>query len=135
LLLRTLLSEFERLARVYRTSPQSQNWPHSVANFLDHREQNTVFERMAAFSWWSFNLAEPGAPAERPARHDRHSRFLSDARRGGGSWTHFHAEEDQPGANNVVVLSHSFWMRRFAGDTNILGRTLCWMAKASLSLA
>src|SRR5262245_8336059 len=55
----------QRLVRVFRTSPQSQSWPHSVANFLDHREQNTVFERMAAFTWWSFNLAEPGQPAER----------------------------------------------------------------------
>src|SRR6266581_4145426 len=66
LLLRALpYPNSERLVRVFRTSPQSQTWPHSVANFFDHREQNSVFERMAAFSWWSFNLAEPGAPAER----------------------------------------------------------------------
>src|SRR5436190_13636315 len=66
LLLRALpYPNSERLVRVFRTSPQSQTWPHSVANFFDHREQNSVFERMAAFSGWSFHLAEPGAPAER----------------------------------------------------------------------
>src|SRR6185503_8192194 len=55
----------ERLVRVFRTSPQSQNWPHSPANFLDHREQNKVFAYSTALTWWSFNCAEPGQPAER----------------------------------------------------------------------
>src|SRR5207249_3705077 len=31
--------------------------PHAPANFLDYREQNTVFERVAAFRKTSFNLA------------------------------------------------------------------------------
>ena len=53
-----------RLVRVFRTSPQSQSWPHSVANFLDHEAQNHVFEKMAAAAWASLNLAKPGAPAE-----------------------------------------------------------------------
>ncbi len=55
----------EQLVRLYRTSPQSPRWPHSVANLLDHRTHNTVFERVAAFNWSSYNLAESGAPAER----------------------------------------------------------------------
>src|SRR5439155_6240103 len=36
LLLRALpYPNSERLVRVFRTSPQSQTWPHSVANFFD----------------------------------------------------------------------------------------------------
>jgi predicted permease len=125
LLLRALpYPNSERLARVYRTSPQSQTWPHSVANFLDHREQNTVFERIAAFSWWSFNLAEPGAPAERLRGMIATADFFPTLGVAAALGRTFTAEEDHPGANNVVVLSYSFWMRRFAGDTNILGRTL-----------
>jgi len=114
----------ERLVRVFRTSPQSQSWPHSVANFLDHREQNSVFERMAAFSWWSFNLAEPGAPAERLRGIIATADFFPTLGVTAALGRTFRTEEDQPGRNNVVVLSHSFWMRRFAGDTNIIGRTL-----------
>ena len=38
----------ERLIRVWRTSPHSQSWPHSPGNFSDYREQNGVFERLAA---------------------------------------------------------------------------------------
>src|SRR3989440_5182451 len=34
----------DRLVRLFRTSAQSQSWPHSPANFLDYREQNTVFD-------------------------------------------------------------------------------------------
>ena len=34
----------ERLVRVWRTSPHSQNWPFSAGNFFDQRAQNTVFE-------------------------------------------------------------------------------------------
>ena len=36
----------------------------------------------------------------------------------------FSAEEDQPGNNHVVVLSHDFWQRRFGGDRNLLGQKL-----------
>src|SRR5687768_1003171 len=34
------------------------------------------------------------------------------------------AEDDQPGAAPVVVITHSYWWRRFAGDTSIVGRTM-----------
>ena len=55
----------ERLVRVFRTSPHSQSWPHSAANFFDQREQNAVFEKMAAYNFASRNLTEPGQTAER----------------------------------------------------------------------
>jgi len=37
----------------------------------------------------------------------------------------FTAEEDQsPGKDPVVVISHGYWLRRFAGDVGVLGRTV-----------
>jgi putative ABC transport system permease protein len=33
-------------------------------------------------------------------------------------------DEDKPGANPVVTLSHGLWQRRFGGDPNIIGRAL-----------
>jgi hypothetical protein len=62
-----------RLVRVFRTSPHSQNWPHSAANFFDQHDQNTVFEKMAAYNFSSRNLTEQGQTAERC-----HRGFLSD---------------------------------------------------------
>src|SRR6185436_17369851 len=54
-----------RLVAVFRTSPHSQSWPHSPGNFLDYREQNEVFESLAAYRRASFNLSDNGQPAER----------------------------------------------------------------------
>ncbi len=36
----------------------------------------------------------------------------------------FISEEEEPGRNRVVVLSHSFWQRRFGADGNIIGKTI-----------
>ncbi len=114
----------DQLVRIHRTSSQSQSWPHSAANFLDERGQNQVFSGMAALSWASFNLAESGQPAERLhgmiASADLFSLFGVQPALG----RVFTGEEDQPGRNNVVVLNYGFWQHRFAGDTNIIGRTL-----------
>ncbi len=34
------------------------------------------------------------------------------------------ADETAPGADPVIVLTHDFWRTRFAGDPNVVGRTL-----------
>src|ERR1041384_7385340 len=36
----------------------------------------------------------------------------------------FVGEEDRPGANHVVVLSHELWQRRFGGDPQLIGQSL-----------
>lgn len=33
-------------------------------------------------------------------------------------------EEDQPGRNKVVILSHSFWQRRYDGDGSVVGKRI-----------
>jgi ABC-type lipoprotein release transport system permease subunit len=38
--------------------------------------------------------------------------------------TFFAEDETAPGANPVAVLSYDFWQNRFAGDPNVVGRTL-----------
>lgn len=55
----------ERLAMVFRTSPQAQDWPHSPAEFDDIRKRATSFEALGAYYHNSFNLGHPGLPAER----------------------------------------------------------------------
>src|ERR1041385_2620429 len=36
----------------------------------------------------------------------------------------FAPDEDQPGKDKVVVLTHGFWQRRFGGETNVVGRAI-----------
>jgi predicted permease len=116
--------EADRLVRVFRTSSHSQRWPHSPANFLDQQQQNSVFERMAAVNVRSSNLSGAGQPAERLRALEASADFIPllgiQPMFGRG----FLPEEDRPGRNNVVILNHGFWLRHFAADTNILGRTL-----------
>lgn len=113
----------DRLVRVFFTSPHSQRWPHSPANFLDQRDRNSVFERMAATTARAFNLSEPGQPAERLrvvlATADLIPMLGIQPLLGRA----FLPDEDQPGRNNVVILNHAFWLRRFSADPGILGRT------------
>jgi len=113
-----------RLVRVFRTSPQSQAWPHSVANFLDHQTQNSVFERLAAASWTTLNLAEAGAAAEQ-----LHGMIVTadlfptlGVQPELGRW--FTTEEDQPGHGQVLMITHELWVSRFAADPGIVGRSL-----------
>jgi putative ABC transport system permease protein len=117
-------ADSDRIVRVYRTSPQSQSWPHAPGNFLDHQAQNTVFERMAAQQWTSFNLAEPGQPAERLRGMNVTADFFPVLGVQPALGRFFGPEEDRPDKDGVVVLSHSFFLHRFAGDASIVGRDL-----------
>jgi predicted permease len=114
----------ERLVRIFRTSPHSQSWPHSAANFLDYRAQNSVFDHMTAFRGSGYNLAEPGEATERLEGARVTADFFPSLGVRPMLGRVFAQEEDQPGNSQVIVLNDSCWIRRFAGDTNIIGRTL-----------
>ncbi len=113
----------QRLVRVCRTSTHSQDWPHSAANFLDYREQNTVFDHITCFRRSSYNLVEHEG-AERLEGMRVTADFFPALGMQPALGRVFTAEEDQAGADQVIVLSDSLWMRRFAGDSNVIGRTL-----------
>src|SRR5687768_7471490 len=53
-----------QLVRVFRTSPHSQSWPHNPGNFFTQRERNTVFDKMAAYTYAGRSLVEQGQTAE-----------------------------------------------------------------------
>ncbi len=112
------------LVRVFRTSPHSQYWPHSVANFIDQHDKNTVFEKMAAYNFVSRNLVEQGQMAERLLGLAATADFFPLLGVAPARGRVFAPEEFEPGADNVIVLSDRFWTRRFGGDTNIVGRTV-----------
>lgn len=114
----------ERLIRVWRTSPHSQTWPHSTANFFDQHDQNTVFEKMAAYNFTSLNLTEQGQTAERLLGLAATADFFPMLGVAPARGRVFKPEEFEPGADNVVVLTDRFWARRFGNDPNIVGRKI-----------
>ena len=114
----------ERLIRVFRTSPHSQSWPHSAANFFDQSSQNTVFEKMAAYNFVSRNLTQQGQTAERLLSLAATADFFPILGVPAAHGRVFKPEEFEPGTDNVVVLSDRFWTRRFGNDPNIVGRKI-----------
>jgi len=124
LMFRTPYPDDTRLVRIYRTSPQSRQWPHSAANFLDHRAQAQSFERIAANSWASYNLAEPGQPAEQLRGLNVTADFFPLLGVQPEAGRFFTSDEDAPGKNRVIVISHATWLQRFGGARDAIGRTL-----------
>src|SRR5215210_3565826 len=115
----------DRLVMVWEDGSQ-QGFPRnsvSAANYVDWRDQNQVFEGMAIIGRMNFNLTGAGEPERIDGR--RVSANLFDLI---GVKPHlgraFFLEEDQPGANRVVIMSHGLWQRRFASDMNITGKSI-----------
>jgi putative ABC transport system permease protein len=103
--------------------PQFPEFSVAPGNFLDWQKQNTVFEKLAAIRGSSYNLVDTGEPERlRGARVSAGLFEMLGVKPASGRT--FAAEEDQPGHDAVVILSHSLWQRRFGADPNILGRTL-----------
>jgi putative ABC transport system permease protein len=93
----------------------------AVANYIDWRDQNQVFEGMAATAEASFNLTGTGDPERLEGQLVSASFFpLLGVEPQLGRV--FLPEEDRPGVNNVVLLSHGLWQRRFGSDPNVVGK-------------
>ncbi len=96
----------------------------SYPNFVDWRNQNTVFENVAALrTRESFNLTGTGE-SERLQGRLVSANFLATLGVKPIRGRDFLAEDDRPGAIPVVLLSHGLWQRRFGTDENILGKQL-----------
>jgi predicted permease len=93
------------------------------ANYVDWKTQAQSFEDVAATHESSMNLTGDGEPERVPTRRVTANFFslLGVPPLIGRS---FLPEEDRPGANRVVVLSYPLWQSRYAGDRNILNRTI-----------
>lgn len=129
-LLRPLpFKEPDRLVRVYNNF-LNQELPRisaSVPEFLDYREQNTVFEHIAASTGFNANLAsfdggEPESVAAVATSHELFAVLGIQPLKG----RTFAREEEQEGRARVVVIADSLWQRRFGGDANIVGRNLVY---------
>jgi putative ABC transport system permease protein len=121
--------EPERLVMVWADRPIMQaqtglpDFPVTVADFVDWRNQNQVFEHMAAMEGWRMNLTDGGEPESVIGLRASASLFpLLGARLAMGRA--FLPEEDRAGADRVVVLSHGLWRQRYGADPKIIGQKI-----------
>lgn len=95
----------------------------SATDVADYRARNHVFEEISTYTDFRPIFSGDAEPERVPG-----------AQVGDGFFTVMHAqsllgrvftaEEQQDGKDLVVVLSYGLWQRRFAGDPNIVGKTI-----------
>jgi putative ABC transport system permease protein len=115
----------EQLALIWGKLPAavSGNVGASAPEFADYRDQNLVFSSVAAYTSSSFNLSGVGEPERIVGTSVSASLFpLLYVQPALGRA--FLNEEDRPGHDRVVILSHGLWRRRFAGDSAVIGRSV-----------
>jgi putative ABC transport system permease protein len=116
-----------RLALVWECDAHdSTNWNIvSAPNFWDYQKQSDVFESMAIFDSGGrgYNLSQ-GSDPERVSGVRVSSQFFTvlgvQPLLGRG----FLPDEESAGNDHEVVLSYPLWMRRYAGDPSLVGKTI-----------
>lgn len=87
------------------------------------RDETDTLQQIAGYNSRSFTLTGRGEPARVPGAGVSASLF-SLLRVPPALGRGFSRDEERPGANTVVVLSHLCWQNRFGGDPDIVGRPL-----------
>jgi putative ABC transport system permease protein len=93
------------------------------ANLQDYARQNHVFSGMAGVDKVGKNLTESGPP-ERIFGEQVTASFFTVLGVQPAQGRAFTPEEDRPGANRVVILSHELWQERFGSDPNLIGSAI-----------
>jgi len=112
-----------RLYVIWSRHTSTERYPFQLPEFCDYRDQNRTLESIAGFTNWNANVTTEG-PAERlPGLRVSGNLFETLGARAALGRT-LASDDDTPGREKVVVLSHGLWQRRFGGDPGILGRSL-----------
>ncbi len=93
------------------------------ADFFDWRAQNQVFQHISAFQTWFYNLTGTGEPEQLwGARVSADFFDLLGVKPALGRT--FNPDEDQPGHDRVVIITHGIWAQHFAADPSVIGRSI-----------
>jgi putative ABC transport system permease protein len=95
----------------------------SYPNYVDWRDQSTSYTQMAAFRPSAFSLTGAGEP-ERILGSMVTANFFDVMRVSPSLGRLFTVENETPGKDAVVLISHGLWQRKFGGSNDVLGRTM-----------
>ena len=97
----------------------------SPLDFLDYRSQNKTFEQFAASGTLPrpVNLTGSGDP-ERLMASAVTGNYFDAFKVSPALGRGFSLENEKTGQDQVTVLSHAFWQKRFAGDPAIVNQTI-----------
>src|SRR5262249_35140182 len=113
----------DRIVQVWEKPPRGLRNVISALNYLDWKSASTVFDALAAATGSPMTLSGVDEPVVLRAARVSAS-YFDIYRVPPAIGRTFAADEDQPGKERVVVLSHRLWMSRFGGDATLVGRTI-----------
>lgn len=113
----------DKIVGIQPYSPQGYTQPASYPQYLQWRRENHSFSALAGYSRGSVNFLGPQGPAPIHAVSATDNFFDVFGVNPILGRT-FAAGEDEPGRNNVVVLSYEIWKQNFGARKDVLGATV-----------
>jgi len=115
----------ERIVRLWEKRQPDDGLRVAVRylNFQDWRRQNQAFSHLAAYREDGFNL-QAGAETQRVNGARVTVDFFHVLGMQPALGRAFSTQEDAPGGERVVILSHALWRQRFGGDAQLTGRQI-----------
>jgi putative ABC transport system permease protein len=115
----------DRLVFIWHSYPKLNLLQASVSapSYVEYRDKTESFEQVAAGTGWQVNLTGITEP-ERLRGATVTANFFPAVGVEPIRGRVFSAEEDRPGNDKVVLISHGLWQRRFGGREDILNQTI-----------
>jgi predicted permease len=114
-----------QLVRLFETESAPGQYPFAEPDFVDWKAQNRTFQDMTMYAWpHDMNLGAAGGRPEHVQALPTEANFFSllgVTPLFGRTWA---AGEDQPGKDEVAILSYGFWRSHFAGDPAVVGKPI-----------
>jgi putative ABC transport system permease protein len=114
----------DRLVVVWETNARRGRFENvaAPANFLHWQDAARTLRLASVGSTYRATFGQPGPPEEVPAQRVS-GRLFEIVGVDAATGRTFTPDEDRPG-NDVALISHGLWQRRFGGDAAIVGRRL-----------
>ena len=117
--------EADRLVHLWSQFPSLNFWefPVSPPEYFEFKDRNEFFVQEGAYANGGASLTGNGEPIRLTvtyATYDMLPTLRIEPHL--GRW--FNQQEDFPGGDSVVVISYGLWQQRFAGDPEIVGKSV-----------
>jgi len=134
LLLRPLsFSQVGQLFRLDRNSPEQPQADHTADNFLDIRAASADVAELAGLHTWASSLNAADGSAEIVGVARVTANFFDVLQVAPLYGRRFRPEEELLRQNNVIALSHEYWLMRFGGRKDVIG-TVVRLDKQSVEI-
>ena len=115
----------DRIMVLNESSGPGQDYSVALPDYFDWRNDNTVFEHLAATHKESRNLSGiAGRDSERVSCASVTQNFFNVVGVSAEIGRTFNEDEDKVGAPPVVVISDRLWQRAFNRDPSVIGRSI-----------